>query len=70
MTPAARNWFFGMNYFAYFDPANFLYDPYKFETAERTRAEFWIVMGGAVVISVITSRIGLAWGDWMRKLRR
>ena len=70
MTPAARNWFFGMNYFAYFDPANFLYDPYKFEPTEQTRAGFWIVMGLALVTSVITTRIGLAWGDWMRRLRR
>jgi len=70
MTPAARNWFFGMNYFAYFDPANFLYDPYKFETPEHTRAEFWMVVGVALIASVITSRTGLAWGDWMRKLRR
>lgn len=70
MTPAARNWVFGMNYFAYFDPANFLYDPYKFEPSEQTRGEFWIVMGIAVLASIVTSRVGLAWGDWMRRLRR
>ena len=70
MTPAARNWFFGMNYFAYFDPANFLYDPYKFEPTEQTRAGFWFVMAIAFLVSIISSRIGLAWGDWMRRLRR
>jgi len=70
MTPAARNWFFGMNYFAYFDPANFLYDPYKFEPTEPTREWFWIVMGSALVASILSTRIGLAWGDWMRRLRR
>ena len=70
MTPAARNWVFGMNYFAYFDPANSLYDPYKFEPTEQTRAGFWMVMGLALVTSVITTRMGLAWGDWMRRLRR
>jgi hypothetical protein len=70
MTPAARNWLFGMGYFAYFDPANFLYDPYKFQVAEKTRAEFLMVMAMAIVISVLTSRLGLAWGDWMRRIRR
>jgi hypothetical protein len=70
MTPAARNWFFGMNYFAYFDPANFLYNPYKFSPTEKTRAEFWIGLAIALVVSIITSRIGLAWGDWMRRIRR
>jgi hypothetical protein len=70
MTPAARNWIFGMGYFAYFDPANILYDPYKFQLAERTRAEFWMVMAMAIVVSFITSRLGLAWGEWMRRIRR
>jgi len=70
MTPAARNWFFGMNYFAYFDPANFLYDPYKFSPTEKTLARFWLVMASALLISIVTSRIGLAWGDWMRRIRR
>jgi hypothetical protein len=70
MTPAARNWFFGMSYFAYFDPANFLYDPYKFEPTEPTRQWFWIVMGSGLLASILSTRIGLAWGDWMRRLRR
>jgi hypothetical protein len=70
MTPVARNWIFGMGYFAYFDPANILYDPYKFQLAERTRAEFWMVMAMAIVVSFITSRLGLAWGEWMRRIRR
>jgi hypothetical protein len=70
MTPAARNWVFGMGYFAYFDPAGFLYDPYKFQLAEKTRGEFWGVMAAAVVISIITARLGFSWGDWMRRMRR
>src|SRR4029077_15224523 len=70
MTPAARNWFFGMAYFAYFDPANFLYDPYKFQIAEKTPGQFWGWMAAAVVVSVITARLGFSWGDWMRRLRR
>ncbi len=70
MSPAARNWFFGMAYFAYFDPAGLLYDPYKFQIAEKTRGEFWATMAAALVISIIAARLGLAWGDWMRRMRR
>ena len=70
MTPAARNWFFGMNYFAYFDPAGLLYDPYKFQYAEKTAGAFWQTMAFAFVVSVMTARLGFAWGDWMRRMRR
>jgi hypothetical protein len=70
MSPAARNWFFGMAYFAYFDPANFLYNPYQFQIAEKTSGEFWGLMGMALIVSIITARLGFSWGDWMRRLRR
>jgi hypothetical protein len=70
MSPAARNRIFGMAYFGYFDPAGFLYDPYAFVAAEKTRGQFWITMAVAVVAAMITSRLGLAWGDWMRRMKR
>ncbi|PYU56736.1 MAG: hypothetical protein DMG55_22830 [Acidobacteria bacterium] len=70
MSPSARNWVFGMAYFAYFDPAGFLYDPYKFQIAENTRGEFWTTMAAALLVSIVSARLGLAWGDWMRRLRR
>jgi hypothetical protein len=69
MSPAARNRIFGMAYFAYFDPANYLYNPYKFDTGEP-RAVFWRLMAMALVFSIVTVRLGLAWGDWMRRMRR
>src|SRR5258708_730672 len=61
MSPAARNWFFGMAYFAYFDPARLLYDPYKFQVAESTPGIFWKTMAVALVVSVITTRLGFSW---------
>lgn len=67
MSPASRNWIFGTGYFAYMDPAGFLYDPYKFIPAEPT---FLLRMVFAVVAAVVTVRLGLAWGDWMRRVRR
>jgi len=69
MTPAARNRIFGMGYFAYFDPATILYNPYKFHL-DDTPGQFWKFMAMAVVFSVITARLGFAWGDWMRRMRR
>lgn len=69
MSPAARNRIFGMAYFAYFDPATILYDPYKFDNGE-THAQFIKFMVLAFVFSVITARVGFAWGDWMRRMRR
>jgi len=27
-------------------------------------------MAFAVVVAMITSRLGLAWGDWMRRMKR
>jgi hypothetical protein len=69
MTPAARNRIFGMGYFAYFDPATILYNPYKFHL-DDTPGQFWKFMAMAAVFSVITARLGFAWGDWMRRMRR
>ena len=69
MSAGARNRIFGMAYFAYFDPATFLYDPYKFDTGE-TQTQFILLMVMALVFSVITARLGFAWGDWMRRMRR
>jgi hypothetical protein len=69
MSPAARNRIFGMAYFAYFDPANFLYDPYQFNAAEP-RGVFWRLMALALVFSVLMAKLGFAWGDWMRRMRR
>jgi hypothetical protein len=69
ISPASRNWIFGTNYFAYFDPAGFLYNPYKFQATERTAA-FLTLMAIAFVVSVLTTRLGLGWGNWMRRVRR
>jgi hypothetical protein len=38
--------------------------------AERTSHEFWQNMGLGVVFAVLLSRLGLAWGEGMRKVQR
>ncbi len=70
MTPAARNWFFGTQHFAYFIEADSAYALFRFEVVEQTAGEFWRVMALAVGVAIVTTRAGLGIGDWMRRLRR
>ena len=67
---AARNWFFGTQQFAYFlDPT--LPGPRNvFYFTESTRALFLIKMGIAVVAGILSTRIGIAWGNWLARVRR
>jgi hypothetical protein len=70
MSPAARNWVFGTAYFPYFDAAGFLYDPYKFVSVEKGPGAFLLTMAFAFLICILTTALGLAWGNWMRRVRR
>ena len=70
MSPAARNWFFGTHYFPFFFPATSEYVRYVFSVVEKTTAEFWLGMATALVAAIVSTRLGLAWADWMRRLRR
>ncbi len=70
MSPLARNRIFGTIYFGYFDPANILYNPYHFEQMDKTRAAFLGGMAVAFVTAIIFCSIGMALGNWMRKVQR
>jgi hypothetical protein len=70
MSPTARNRVFGTTYFGYFDPAGILYDPYRFIRMDKTAAAFHIGMAKAFVIAIICCSIGMALGNWMRKVQR
>jgi hypothetical protein len=67
--PAARNWVFGTHYFDYNTRPMWSSFNYRFanweEPAER-RTHFLI----AIAAALVGSRIGLAWGAWMRQIRR
>jgi hypothetical protein len=67
MSPASRNWIFGTAYLPYYQLTA---DPYQFKVLEKTTGAFVLTMAGALVVSVLTARFGLAWGAWMRRLRR
>ncbi len=70
MSPASRNWIFGTGYLPYYVLGSGTgYNPYLFAVTEETGA-FVVTMAAALVASILTTRFGLAWGDWMRRIRR
>jgi hypothetical protein len=70
MSPAARNRFFGAIYFDYNLPPTSYYVRYLFLPTEQSAAEFWTQMSLAALLAIVTTRIGMAWGEWMQKIRR
>jgi hypothetical protein len=70
MSPLSRNWFFGTHYVGYFQPMD---DPEVrniFDPFEATRAEFWKTMVWALVSAIVSVRIGITWGNWLRQVKR
>jgi len=70
MSPASRNWFFATGDFPYFVPPDSPWAQNVFVHTEDSIAAFWVRMATALVVAVIMTRVGLGWGDWMRKIRR
>lgn len=70
MSPASRNWFFGTHYFPYFSKPTSYGVRNLFYPWEKDRLEFWMGMSEAMAIAILSTRLGLAWGDWMRRIRR
>jgi hypothetical protein len=69
-SPYARNWFFGSEswYFGN-DPDwefRYKYAPWMLESTSKLLKG----LGIAWVASIISSRIGLTWGNWMQKIQR
>jgi hypothetical protein len=70
MSPWSRNWIFGTLYFDYGTPPTSSYFRNIFHPLEATAAGFWMEMAAALACAALTIRIGLGWGDWMRRIRR
>jgi hypothetical protein len=70
MAPASRNWFFATNNTPYFIPPNSHWARYAWFPTEFTASQFALRMVLALVAAILMTRIGLSWGDWMRRLRR
>jgi hypothetical protein len=70
MSAASRNWIFATNQFPYMLPPT--WDPVRnvYHLTEHTPGEFWLRMGLALAVAVVTTHIGLSWGEWMKRVRR
>ena len=70
VSPLAENRIFGTNYYPYMQrPSDYHYN-HEFYAWEKTRMQFWLGMAFAFAAAVLTTRVGLAWGDWMKRVRR
>jgi hypothetical protein len=70
ISPASANRFFGTHYFAYFASPNGFDVRHMFVPLDRGGGRFWPVMFEALAFSILSSRLGLAWGSWVREIRR
>jgi len=68
-TKAAQNWIFHTNIYDYNARPTSINVRHVF-VAPDAPAVFWTEMGLAAVFGILTTRIGFAWGDWMRRVRR
>jgi hypothetical protein len=69
-SPYARNWVFGSHYWYFGNSPDWQYR-YKFAPFMiESTAELLKGLGIALVATLISTRIGLAWGNWMFKIQR
>jgi hypothetical protein len=70
MTPGSRNAFFGTGYFGYYVRPTSYTARGLFYWLDGSVRSFWTNIGLAAVFAILSTRVGLAWGDWMKKVRR
>lgn len=70
ISPAARTWFWAGDTFGYFSSPTSWSRRGVFPPIEKSAAEWWARAGWAVVVGTLSARVGLAWGGWLRRVRR
>ncbi|GAB3987355.1 hypothetical protein GCM10028807_07250 [Spirosoma daeguense] len=69
-SPYARNGFFLSNSWSYDSPPDweyrFAYAPWN----SQSTADFWLGFGEALLYATLSARIGLFWGNWMKRIAR
>ncbi len=70
MSPYARNWIFAMNEFGYDTPPSQYHLAWTLRAYEKTPADFWMGMLIALAATILSVRVGMLWGNWMRRVRR
>jgi hypothetical protein len=70
MSPWSRNRFFGTIYLPYFTQPTSHVALNQFYPGAATPMRFWLIMTLALGAAILSSRIGLACGEWLKKVRR
>jgi hypothetical protein len=70
ISPAARNAFFGQNYFPYAFPPSMYHFAWEFQHSDATRSALLLGIALAWIFAVVSSRIGVAFGDRLAHLER
>ncbi|MGO9127068.1 MAG: hypothetical protein ACLP6G_19555 [Terriglobales bacterium] len=70
VSPYARNWVFGANYFRYSIPPSEYHYRWEFVSYESSQAQLWIGMFIVWLATIFSTRVGLFWGEWLRRMRR
>jgi hypothetical protein len=65
----AQNWMFHTNVYDYNTRPTSLLARHVFVKPD-TPSVFWTEMAWAAVLGILTTRLGFAWGDWMKRVRR
>ena len=68
LSDASRNWFFNTDNIPYMMPPNWMRPMRQF--AEESTAQAVRAFGLAALLAVLSARTGLAWGNWLRSVRR
>jgi hypothetical protein len=70
-SPLARNWFFQSDAWSYNNPPNIEWR-YHFPENRVTKGfDKWAIASGiSIALGFVSARIGLLWGNWMRKVQR
>ena len=70
MSPAANNWVFVTHNYPYLVPSTSPWVRNVFVPTELTVAGFCITLALALGVAVLMTRVGIGWGDWMRRVKR
>src|SRR5947209_12197742 len=70
MAPASRNWIFGTNYFFFFLPPTTKQAQHLFASWELTSVHFWRNVVFSFVAAILSARIGIVFGNWLRRVQR
>jgi len=70
ISPLAENRVFGTDYYPYMLAPSEYHFVHQFNFYEKTRTQFLVGMAVAFMAAFVMTRIGLFWGDWMRRVKR